>query len=128
VTKHYGKEPWEMTREQFKAFQPTVPEWFEEGLEARGRARSFISQRTLHTESTLDYELPDVEQAKWGMRTYRDAADAAKNWLAEHPEYVSDHEDAVYEAVAEGKPVPLSVLQEYRGQGWADDAMIKETL
>ncbi len=36
------------------------------------------------------------------------------------------HEKLVAQAVKEGKPVPLSVLRDYAGQQWADDAIAKE--
>lgn len=37
------------------------------------------------------------------------------------------HESQVEEAVAEGKPVPRAVLADYRGEPWADAALVKLT-
>jgi len=38
-------------------------------------------------------------------------------------EYMDDHVTQVQQAVSEGKPVPREVLQEYKAEAWADEAL-----
>jgi len=109
-TEPQAKQPWEMkydevkkavspdTREELQASRPILQELFPEELES-------------------------VQDA-WGIRRAIERGDE----LPRTPtvDLSQRHKKSIRRALSEGKPVPREVLEEYKGQPWADEALAKQ--
>lgn len=101
------KQSWEMTREEFgKAHKPTrIFQQFTSEERANRAASHRMGHRQKEAVGEYFYTTPGVPGRAFD--TAGQAKDAA-------------HRASVERAVSEGKPVPRAVLEEYRGQEWAD--------
>lgn len=126
-----AKQPWEMTDEEF-------------GNASRAdRRRDVESKRTPEIERYMKVRRisPDhwlsfsLDDAHHGTPAAKKAAnDALASVGIKHKSstgtykggvWVDEREYVVADALAEGKPVPRAVLEEYKGQKWADEALAK---
>ncbi|HIJ71121.1 MAG TPA: hypothetical protein HPP87_07135, partial [Planctomycetes bacterium] len=98
------KQPWEMMREDFIG----------EGYYYRLSTTDIALKRQVNEWQRKVDALPDSEGAAKGL-----ARALRKQKLA------NDHRAAVKTATEENLPVPRPVLEEYKGEKWADDALAK---
>lgn len=105
-----GKQPWEMTVKELDAAI---------GESSESRRASGIEPWMVTKQQAIDY---------WRLRNKKTKQN--KTHLGGDPtktrpvEFI--HLRAIKDAVAEGKPVPRSVLQDYVGEKWADEALARK--
>jgi hypothetical protein len=74
------------------------------------------------------WKTTSAEYVKYGGREtggYRQSGVDKKGKPKYHTDYSAGHKEMVASAVNQGKPVPRSVLEEYKGEPWADAALAK---
>lgn len=141
------KEPWEMTRAEATDAtrydgllysiatvdgKPHKPEiagdyrvervgniYFAVGVD--GVVRDIDTGAVLAKGASLDTAKEII--ATVGERGYRKRQAEYRAKYGEVPLRPGSHQEAVKNALAAGKPVPRAVLEEYRGQEWADKAL-----
>ncbi|MFH0982819.1 MAG: E3 binding domain-containing protein [Planctomycetota bacterium] len=132
-----GKQPWEMRRYDY---QPTVWDATEKRL-AKPQTRRRVSYRyvdpapagpfvgkTMVPDGVKKGDIISAMNGKARVTSVGkpEAAESRKPTGEEVANAISDeHLAAVGQALREGKPVPRAVLEDYRGQSWADEALAK---
>lgn len=111
-----GKEPWQMTREEFRKQLVAEANKTRDEVDRRGGGVAAYRKQTrkqltrLHTSTKPDAVTDAVEKAiAAGKRL--ESFDAGRN----EPGKPSEHREAVIQAISEGKAVPEEVLKDYPG-------------
>lgn len=107
------KQPWEMTNSE--AFHAVSSVSSREQLE---QIRPLLSQ--LFGHKTADWKEPG-NYDPWGIVRAIEKGDE----IPRIPWAKNQHKVLVQQAVAEGKPVPLDVLEDYASEPWAQEAIAK---
>ncbi len=98
------KQPWEMTKEEHRI--------------------GMMEERTKHKIPAF------ADAAKKALPAYK-AAETKKEvehaWVDEFRRADKNHSNQIKIALAKNKPVPRAVLEEYKGEKWADEALAKLT-
>jgi hypothetical protein len=129
------KRPWEMTKEEYEkgkfAYEGggepgvPVPEYPKIAMKYKGKVYSYKDGEKangieIHNHGDIyNAIVPEDEDAEFSI--IPGWIDKKGNFVATEPH----HEAEVRQAVEFGKPVPLSVLQEYKGEKWAEEAISK---
>ncbi|KPJ65313.1 MAG: hypothetical protein AMJ43_10980, partial [Coxiella sp. DG_40] len=115
-----GKQPWEMTREEYR--KGKYREFAEEnkGLTIQEQGTSFAKEALRKNRGAMPKMEDSTPYERFGINTilvgkghkqYRHNLEALK------------HKKTVKQALSQNKPIPLEVLEEYKGESWADEAI-----
>ena len=101
----------------------------------KGRIKDYLHPDSNYYEKVVEYvgkidnaiktQVPATEKKEPWEMTKQDALEGDSPNSEAGKLRLYDHEQAIKKALAEGKPVPRNVLEEYRGEEWADKALGK---
>lgn len=134
------KQPWEMTRKDWEkqsgvdetvgyhgTAKEDVASILKEGFRDTGEEGVYVGDK----DTGEDYAKlrKDDGETPYNLKVrIRNGAKQVGEFIYPYADTIPDHSEFVQQALSENKPVPLNILQEYKGEKWADDAIAKQPI
>ena len=130
-----AKEPWQMTKDELRYFEnkpkyDAIVNFIKSGkpVQLVTHLRGTILNKPEHIRITDEGEIQIPEGRRW-VTLLDDQIDKLAAQVGMEPSGFAGkriyHKAEVEKAVKQGKPVPQPILEEYKGEPWADKALAK---